>query len=89
MVSCLWFAMNGHKLENRKFYLNVRKHVFSMRVIEQCNSSPEVLWSLDLRWYFLGSSTFCLVYFRYSMHGLCNVNIKFTYLKMVDVTWDF
>jgi len=39
---------NGHKLEDRKFRLNMRKHFFTLRVMEHWNRFPKRLWILLL-----------------------------------------
>lgn len=40
---------NGHKLEYRKFLLNVRKNFFALSVIEHWFRLPEELWNY-LHW---------------------------------------
>jgi len=55
----------GPKLEHRKFHMNVRKSLFTVRVTEHWNRLPERLWSLFLWTYSKTTWTLsCVTYCR-------------------------
>lgn len=43
MFSARKRSSGGHKLEHKRFYLNVKKHFFTVQVVEHWHRSPRVV----------------------------------------------